>query len=43
MAGTPRTGLFAVLHASGVLEGRMEAKLSDVGLSLATHEVYVSR
>ena len=35
MAGTPRTGLFAVLHASGVLEGRMEAKLSDVGLSLA--------
>ena len=35
MAGTPRTGLFAVLHASGVLEGRMEAKLSEVGLSLA--------
>jgi DNA-binding MarR family transcriptional regulator len=35
MAGAPRTGLFAVLHAAGVLEGRMEAKLSDVGLSLA--------
>jgi DNA-binding MarR family transcriptional regulator len=30
-----RTGLFAVLHASGVLESRMEARLADVGLSLA--------
>jgi len=35
MAGTTRTGLFAVLHASSVLENRVEAKLSDVGLSLA--------
>jgi len=32
---TERTGLFAVLHASGVLESRMEARLADVGLSLA--------
>ncbi len=35
MTGAPRTGLFAVLHASGVLEGRLEAKLADVGLSIA--------
>jgi DNA-binding MarR family transcriptional regulator len=35
MSGTKRTGLFAVLHASSVLESRLEAKLSDVGLSLA--------
>ena len=35
MAGTERTGLFAVLHASSVLEGRVETRLSDVGLSLA--------
>jgi DNA-binding MarR family transcriptional regulator len=35
MGGTQRTGLFAVLHASSVLEGRLEARLSDVGLSLA--------
>src|SRR3954453_5640841 len=35
MAGSTRTGLFAVLHASSVLESRVEAKLSDVGLSLA--------
>ena len=35
MGGTERTGLFAVLHASSVLENRLEAKLSDVGLSLA--------
>jgi DNA-binding MarR family transcriptional regulator len=35
MGGTQRTGLFAVLHASSVLEGRLESKLSDVGLSLA--------
>jgi DNA-binding MarR family transcriptional regulator len=35
MGGTKRTGLFAVLHASSVLESRLEAKLSDVGLSLA--------
>src|SRR3954447_21734294 len=35
MAGYERTGLFAVLHASGVLESRVEARLSEVGLSLA--------
>src|SRR5471032_3337334 len=35
MTGTERTGLFAVLHASSVLESRVEARLSDVGLSLA--------
>src|SRR5579863_8331288 len=35
MGETPRTGLFAVLHASGVLEGRVEARLSEIGLSLA--------
>ena len=35
MAEHERTGLFAVLHASGVLEGRVEAQLADAGLSLA--------
>jgi len=35
MAGTERTGLFAVLHAASVLESRAEARLSNVGLSLA--------
>jgi DNA-binding MarR family transcriptional regulator len=35
MAGTERTGLFAVLHASSVLESRVETRLADVGLSLA--------
>ena len=35
MSKTERTGLFAVLHASGVLEGRVETRLSEVGLSLA--------
>jgi DNA-binding MarR family transcriptional regulator len=35
MGLTERTGLFAVLHASSVLEGRAEARLSEVGLSLA--------
>jgi DNA-binding MarR family transcriptional regulator len=35
MAGTGPTGLFGVLHASNVLEGRLEARLSEVGLSLA--------
>jgi DNA-binding MarR family transcriptional regulator len=35
MGGTGRTGLFAVLHASSVLENRVEARLSEVGLSLA--------
>jgi DNA-binding MarR family transcriptional regulator len=35
MVDTERTGLFAVLHTSGVLETRVESKLSDVGLSIA--------
>src|SRR5499433_3354358 len=35
MSDTERTGLFAVLHTSGVLESRVEARLSEVGLSLA--------
>ena len=35
MAHTPRTGLFAVLHTSRVLETRVEAKLAEIGLSLA--------
>jgi DNA-binding MarR family transcriptional regulator len=35
MAGTAPTGLFGVLHASNVLESRLEARLSEVGLSLA--------
>src|SRR4051812_15456623 len=35
MTGTGPTGLFAVLHASNVLESRLEARLSEVGLSLA--------
>jgi DNA-binding MarR family transcriptional regulator len=35
MAEIERTGLFAVLHTSSVLESRVEAKLADVGLSLA--------
>jgi hypothetical protein len=30
-----KKGLFAVLHASSVIESRVEARLSDVGLSLA--------
>src|SRR5438552_18874689 len=30
-----RSGLFAVLHASSVLENRVESKLADIGLSLA--------
>jgi DNA-binding MarR family transcriptional regulator len=34
MAQAPRVGLFAVLHASGVLESRTEMKLAEVGLSL---------
>src|SRR4051812_21821900 len=29
-----RTGLFAVLHAANSLESRVEARLSEVGLSL---------
>ena len=35
MVDTGRTGLFAVLHTSGVLESRVESKLSEVGLSIA--------
>src|SRR5438094_4550780 len=35
MVETERTGLFAVLHASSVLESRVEARLAEVGLSLA--------
>jgi DNA-binding MarR family transcriptional regulator len=35
MSGTAPKGLFAVLHASSVLESKVEARLSDVGLSLA--------
>src|SRR5881397_1659352 len=35
MVDTERTGLFAVLHASSVLENRVEARLDEVGLSLA--------
>jgi DNA-binding MarR family transcriptional regulator len=35
MLETRRSGLFAVMHASSVLENRVEAKLSEVGLSLA--------
>jgi DNA-binding MarR family transcriptional regulator len=30
-----QSGLFAVLHTSSVLESRVEAKLSEIGLSLA--------
>lgn len=35
MAVAERSGLFAVLHASNVLEARVEAKLASAGLSLA--------
>src|SRR6266508_5791207 len=35
MVTTERSDLFAVLHASGVLESRVDAKLAAVGLSLA--------
>jgi DNA-binding MarR family transcriptional regulator len=31
----PESGLFAVLHTSSVLESRVEARLSEIGLSLA--------
>src|ERR671921_407986 len=34
-ATTERTGLFTVLHASNVLENRVEARLDHIGLSLA--------
>jgi DNA-binding MarR family transcriptional regulator len=35
MTETGPTGLFGVLHASNVLESRIESRLSEVGLSLA--------
>jgi len=35
MITAARHGLFAVLHASSALEGRVEARLGEVGLSLA--------
>src|SRR3954454_2546471 len=35
MAENERSGLFAVLHASSVLESQVEARLSEVGLSMA--------
>ena len=35
MVETERRGLFAVLHTSSLLEGRVEARLSEIGLSLA--------
>jgi len=34
MGETVRSGLFAVLHAAGSLEARVEARLAEVGLSL---------
>jgi DNA-binding MarR family transcriptional regulator len=34
MAESGRTPLFAVLHAAGTLESRVEERLADVGLSL---------
>jgi len=34
MAETRRVGLFSILHTSGVLEGRAETKLAEIGLSL---------
>src|SRR6266545_23007 len=34
MAEAARAGLFAVLHASGVLESRVELRLAEVGLSI---------
>src|SRR5260221_14474639 len=34
MTGPGRGGLFSILHTSGVLEGRAETKLAEVGLSL---------
>src|SRR5260221_4685683 len=34
MTETRRAGLFSMLHTSGVLEGRAEMKLSEIGLSL---------
>ena len=34
MTGSGRTPLFAVLHAAGALESRVEGQLAEVGLSL---------
>src|SRR5215831_8460410 len=34
MGDDGRTGLFAVLHAAGTLEARVEERLAEVGLSL---------
>jgi DNA-binding MarR family transcriptional regulator len=34
MTGSARTPLFAVLHAAGTLEARVEGQLAEVGLSL---------
>ena len=34
MAETRRAGLYSVMHASGVLESRIEAKLAEVALSI---------
>src|SRR5258708_39612583 len=34
MTETARAGFFSILHTSGVLEGRAETKLAEVGLSL---------
>src|ERR1700751_2141302 len=34
MGTTQKRGLFAVLHASSVMESRVEARLAEVGLSL---------
>src|SRR5215510_14796357 len=35
MSTAVRSGLFAVLHASSALENRVEARLGEIGLSLA--------
>ena len=35
MTTAVRSGLFAVLHASSALENRVEARLGEIGLSLA--------
>jgi DNA-binding MarR family transcriptional regulator len=35
MVTAERSGLFAVLHASSVLESRVEVRLGEIGLSLA--------
>ena len=35
MATATRSGLFAVMHASSVLESRVDSRLAEIGLSLA--------